>query len=416
MATTVKGAEIRQWYRIRCEADAAVAEVYIYDAIGADWYGEGVTAKSFLDELRALPDSAKTIRVHVNSPGGDVFDAVAIANLLRAQSQEKGRTVEMLIEALAASAASIITSAGDSIKIASNAMMMVHNPAGIVMGEAKDMRSMADALDSIRDSIVATYRWVSHLSAEAIQGLMDVATWMSAEEALANGFVTEIMAPVKVTAQFRPESLATLGEIPEPYRERIAALTKEPMEAVIERTVRLGDRSVTERVTAATARSIEEAFGKGLEPEPTSAPMPSPVEPLVPAPAADVQAVLAECKAGGCLDLAEELIAAKLTLDEAKARIAAHVAERQAEESRAKEIRGLCAAAKLPELAEGYIQAKTPAATVKAQLTVITAKLGATEITTTLPADGNPPARPASRLNPSAIYAERNARAGQRGA
>lgn len=386
MATKMKGGIPRQWYRITCQADAAVAEVWIYDVIGGDFFGDGLTAKSFLDEMRALPDSAKTLRVHVNSPGGDVFDAVAIANMLRAQSQEQGRTVEMLIEGLAASAASIITSAGDSIKIASNAVMMIHNPAGLVVGEAKDMRSMADALDTVRASIVATYQWVSDLSVETIQGLMDAATWMSAEEALANGFVTAIMDPVKVTAQFRPESLATLGDIPEPYRERIAALT----------------------VTAQAA-----------SPEPQPAPMPPPVEPLVPAPAAaaDVQAVLAECKAGGCsVEFAEQLISAKLTLDEVKAKIAANVAERQAEESRAKEIRGLCVAAKLPELADDYICANMPVASVKAQLTTITAKMDIVEITTTLPVDGTPPARPAARLNPSAIYAERNARAGQRGA
>ena len=117
MVVNANGTMIRQWYRIRCEADADVAEIWIYDEIGAGWFSDGVTAKGFLDEMKALPDSAKTIRVHVNSPGGDVFDAVAIANMLREQSQDKGRTVEMLIEGLAASAATIITSAGDSIKI-----------------------------------------------------------------------------------------------------------------------------------------------------------------------------------------------------------------------------------------------------------------------------------------------------------
>lgn len=355
----------REWYRITCQADAAVAEVWIYDAIGGDWFGEGVTAKTFLDELQALPDSAKTIRVHVNSPGGDVFDAVAIANMLRAQSQEKGRKVEMLIEGLAASAASIITSAGDSIKIASNAMMMIHNPSGIVVGMAGDMRSMADALDSIRDSIVATYRWVSQLSVEAIRALMDASTWMSAEEALTNGFVTEIMEPVKVTACFRPEVVAKLGEVPEAYRERIAALTVPPVADVV-------------------------------PPEPPPPP---------PSPTADVPGILAECKAAGCLDLAEELIEAQASREQAKARA-----------TEAQEIKGLCAAAKLPALADGYIKARVPVADVKTHLTTITAKMDAVEITTTLPVDGDRPARPASRLNPSAIYAERNARIGQKGA
>ena len=362
----------REWYRIRCEADAAVAEIWIYDIIGADWFGEGVTAKGFLDELRALPDSVKTLRVHVNSPGGDVFDAVAIANLLRAQSQEKGRTIEMLVEGLAASAATIITSAGDSIKIASNAMMMVHNPSGMVWGEAKDMRSMADALDSIRDAIVATYRWVSQLSATSIQGLMDAITWMSAEEALANGFATEIMEPVKVEARFRPEALAKLGEIPEAYRERVAALVDVPV--------------VATSVPAPTT------------PEPPPAPPPA-------TPVVDVEGILAACKAAGCsIEFAGTLIAEQATADQTKVRIA-----------EATEIRGLCATAKLPELADGYIRNRLPVADVRAQLTLITARMDAVEIDTTLPADGDRVARPASRLNPSAIYAERSARVGQRG-
>jgi len=353
----------REWYRIRCEAGADVAEIWIYDFIGADWFGEGVSAKSFLDELRALPDSAKTLRVHVNSPGGDVFDAVAIANMLREQSRDKGRTVEMLIEGLAASAATIITSAGDSIKIAENAMLMIHNPSGIVLGEAKDMRSMADALESIRDAIVATYRWVSHLSAEAIQGLMEAVTWMSAEEALANGFVTEVMGPVKVEAHLRPEILAKLGAIPEAYRERVEAL-----------------------VQASEGSDPSDKSDRSDRSDPSDP---------------DIPGILAECKAAGCLDLAEELIAAKATREQARARA-----------TEAKEIRGLCAAARLPELAEGYIRARVAVADVKAQLTLITAKMDAVEINAILPADGDAARRAgsASRLNPSAIYAERNAR------
>lgn len=403
----------REWFRITCQADPAVAEIYVYDVIGADpWTGEGVSAKTFLDAIQALPDTVKNLRVHVNSPGGSVFDAVAIANMLRAQSQEKGRTVETLIEGLAASAASIITCAGDSIKIASNAMMMIHNPAGLVMGQASDMRSMADTLDSIRGSIVATYRWVSQLSADAIQTLMDASTWMSAEEALANGFVTEIMGPIKVTACFRPEVVATLGEIPEPYREQVAALTakaeeKTEPEAALERTVTLGDRSVTTRVEG----SLEAV---------TAAAAVLDQKPVV--QTADVPGILAECKAAGCMDLAEELIEAKATREQAKVRATVVLAERKADADRCTEIRGLCATAKLPDLADGYIKARMPVADVKTHLTTITAKMDAVEITTTLPVNGagkSPGAK--TGLTTAEVYRLRaetaaRARAGQRGA
>ncbi len=478
----------RDWYRIRCEADADVAEVWIYDAIGESWFG-GVSAKQFLEQIQGLPASAKTLRVHVNSPGGDVFDAVAIANLLRAESRDKGRTVEVHIEGLAASAASIVTSAGDAIKIASNAMMMVHNPQGMVLGEAADMRSMADALDSVRDSIVATYRWVSPLSAEELRSLMDAVTWMSAQEALEKGFVTEIVEPVKVEACFRPEILARLGTIPDAYRERVAALVAAAPVQAAEEDWRVGgarDLPLDEKASwdgaaadgrvrkwastdgsgekdamdwpkyrkafvaynaadAATftgyklgfadvvdgrlmairaglvaVRAVLEGGRGGVDlpgdvkararafvdgylgkPEGDSA-----AAEAVPAPSAlEPQAILAACKEAGCLELAEELLAGRATAPQMAARIA-----------EAREIRGLCAAAKLPELAESYLAAHVGAAHVKGQLTIITAKRDAVEIITALPPDGDRPARPTPRLNPSAIYAERNARAGQRGA
>ena len=469
-------ANSRQWYRIRCEADADVAEVWIYDEIGAGWFSDGVTAKGFLDEMKALPDSAKTIRVHVNSPGGDVFDAVAIANMLREQSQDKGRTVEMLIEGLAASAATIITSAGDSIKIANNAMMIVHNPSGLVMGEAKDMRSMADALDSIQAAIVTTYRWVSQLSAEAIQALMDAVTWMSADEALANGFVTEVVEPVKATACFRPEVLAKLGAIPEKYRAQIAAFASAPSVQAAEDWKVGGERGLplTED-DAWDAGAAETSLGDDMKlwkrahivfdsaaPDPDGDGVPDrkgdykfpfakkaggelkasktglqaarqrldgsdlPQETKDAAArfidgylgkqedAADVAWILAQCKTGGCLEFAEELIAAKATEAQVLARIKAAQDARVAQADYEKEIRGLCETAKLPELAEGYIAASMPMADVKTQLATITARMDAVEITTALPVDGNPPARRVSTsLNPSAIYAERAARTGQ---
>jgi hypothetical protein len=282
-----------------------------------------------------------------------------------------GRTVEMIVD-FAASAATLVTSSGDEIKMSGNGFLMVHNPQGVLRasGDSNTVRAAAEelatALDSIRNSIVATYRWVSQLTAEALQAMMDKVTWMGPEEALANGFVTEIIEASPITACFRPEVVAKLGEVPEAYRERVAALTAPPAADVVP-------------------------------------PEPDPPPPIV--QTADVPGILAECKAAGCLDLAEELIEAKATREQAKARA-----------TEAKEIRGLCAAAKLPDLAEGYITARMPVADVKIHLTTITAKMDAVEITTTLPVNGDAHVRPASRLNPSAIYAERNARAGQRGA
>ncbi|HEV8642163.1 MAG TPA: head maturation protease, ClpP-related [Methylomirabilota bacterium] len=352
-------ATARHWYRFLAQADPAVAELLIYDEIGSGFWSEGVTAKQFVTDLQALPEAVKTIRVRVNSPGGNVFDAIAIANALRAQSRDKQRVVEMTVEGLAASAATIVTSAGDTIRISDNALMMIHNPIGLVWGPADEMRKTAGVLDQVRDAIVATYRWVSPLSVEAISELMDQTFWMSAEEAVANGFATEIVQGVKATASLRPEALRPLGEIPERHRARLEPLLK--------------------RVS-------------------------HPRTPRTPAPriAADARDILREC--AGFPELAEELVGAGATLEDVRARL-----------QQAKEIRGLCATAKFPELAEGYIAAKAPAAVVRAHLTTLGAKFDRIEIDAHLQPDAGA-ARPGPRINVVEIYRTLNTRPALKGA
>lgn len=214
------------WYEFKAEAGESTAELHIFGPIGGGFFSDedAVTGKSIAAKLDELPENIKTIRVLVNSPGGSVFDAIHIANALRRQREELGRNVEVDIEALAASAATIITSAGNPIRIPRNALMMVHNPTALAMGDSGEMRSLAEVLDKLRNSIIATYRWVSKLSAKALGKLMDESTWMEADEALANGFVTDISAPVKASASVDPQALSHLGEIPDEYRDRVMAL------------------------------------------------------------------------------------------------------------------------------------------------------------------------------------------------
>ena len=223
----------RQWYRFQALADGLTADVNIYDEIGPSFCGEPtVSAKSFIDELDALPPGVKTIRVHVNSPGGDVWDALTIANRLKAQREEKGRTVEVLIEGVAASAATIITCAGNPIRVADNALMMIHNPRMGGRGCAADLRKAADMLDTVRNSIIATYRWINGKSVEELGAMLDAETWMDAAQAVADGFAHEVVSGVSVTASLRESSVDRLGEIPEQFRPRVAAMLAPP--AVVE--------------------------------------------------------------------------------------------------------------------------------------------------------------------------------------
>lgn len=216
------------WYRVENAAAASPtsADIHISDVIGGwgdDIFGDTLTAKSFVDALAALPDTVKTIRLHVNSPGGDVFAALNIANALRDQRVSMKRTVDVFVEGLAASAASIVLMAGTTISISDNALVMIHNPWARTAGDAAAMRAMADRLDKVRQTIIATYRWRSALSEQALGALMDATTWMDADEALANGFATHKVTGLKAAATIDRRVLATLA-IPAKYSDRLTVL------------------------------------------------------------------------------------------------------------------------------------------------------------------------------------------------
>ena len=149
------------WYAIRARGTGA--EVAIYDEIGA----YGVSAKGFLAELGALPEGTP-VDLRLNSPGGSVFDAVAIHNALKRHAGP----VTVWIDGIAASAASYIAMAGDEIVMPENAFLMIHDPAGLVMGTAADMRAMAEALDKVGGSLAAGYAAKSGRSIDEIAALM----------------------------------------------------------------------------------------------------------------------------------------------------------------------------------------------------------------------------------------------------
>lgn len=188
-------AAARNWYEIR-NASADTAEIYIYDQIGADWFSEGVTAKNFIGELNAI--TAGNIDLHVNSPGGSVFDGVAIFNALKRHPA----TVTTYVDGLAASIASVIALAGDRVIMASNALFMIHNPWGSVQGDSADMRKMADVLDKIRETLVGSYTDKTGIAAGELHAMMDAETWFTADEALTAGFVDEVGVEMQIAATF----------------------------------------------------------------------------------------------------------------------------------------------------------------------------------------------------------------------
>ena len=179
------------WYAIRARGTGA--EVAIYDEIGA----YGVSAKGFLAELGALPEGTP-VDLRLNSPGGSVFDAVAIHNAIK---RHEG-TVTVWIDGIAASAASYIAMAGDEIVMPENAFLMIHDPAGLVMGTAEDMRAMAEALDKVKGSLVSGYALKSRRTPEEVSALMAAETWFDASDAVAQGFADRLIEPVRIAASF----------------------------------------------------------------------------------------------------------------------------------------------------------------------------------------------------------------------
>ena len=179
------------WYAIRARATGA--EVAIYDEIGA----YGVSAKGFLAELGALPEGTP-VDLRLNSPGGSVFDAVAIHNALK---RHEG-TVTVWIDGIAASAASYVAMAGDEIVMPENAFLMIHDPSGLVAGTAGDMRAMAEALEKVKGALVQGYAAKSGRTPEEVSALMSAETWLDAADALAQGFADRLIEPVRIAARF----------------------------------------------------------------------------------------------------------------------------------------------------------------------------------------------------------------------
>ena len=161
------------------------AEVNIDGQIGESWYGDGITAKRFRDDLKAL-GTVDHITVRMNSPGGEVFDGFSIYNALR---ESKAR-VTVLVDGLAASIASVIAMAGDEIVMGVGSMFMVHSPWTVAMGDAEDMRQVADMLDKVKVGLTDAYVLRTGQARKTVEGWMDGETWFTRDEALAAGLAT----------------------------------------------------------------------------------------------------------------------------------------------------------------------------------------------------------------------------------
>jgi ATP-dependent Clp protease protease subunit len=169
-------------------ASESIGELMLYgDISSSSWWGDEVTPKQFKEDLDALGDISE-LNIYINSGGGDVFAGQSIHSMLKRHSATK----TVYIDGLAASIASVIAMAGDKIIMPRNAMMMIHKCWTLAIGNADDMRKMAEDMDKIDESIVAAYEQKTGKDAKKIKKMMEKETWMTAEDALADGFADEI--------------------------------------------------------------------------------------------------------------------------------------------------------------------------------------------------------------------------------
>lgn len=290
---------MQTWYNLKTAANKTPV-LSIFDDIGA----YGVSAKNFLNDLRTV--ATDEVDVEINSPGGDVFAGLAIHNGLRAS----GKKINVKVLGLAASAASLVAMAGDTIEMPENAFMMVHNPWGFAMGGADEMRSTADVLDKIGTGLVSTYAKRTGKTNEEIAALLDAETWMTAQEAVDAGFATSVTPALAVKASYSEDRL------PE--------------------NVRLAFKASAEPVADEPAEAPAPVFGETL--------------------ASQVQTI---ANAAGLGHYAALWVADP----------ALHNAEQVAVRAElAREVQALCALAKMPEMSDKFIKAATPLQDARAEI------------------------------------------------
>lgn len=211
---------------LAAEADET-ATISIYDVIGEDWWtGEGVTAKRIAGALRAI--GTQPVTVQVNSPGGDMFEGVAIYNLLREHPAE----VTVKVMGIAASAASIIAMAGDRVEMGLGTFLMIHNAWAVVIGNRNDMREVADAFEVFDNAMVDIYEARSGLGRADIVAMMDGETYLGPTDAIAKGLAdatfegpdetTPPAARAELSARRRIDAALAKSGMPRSERRRLA--------------------------------------------------------------------------------------------------------------------------------------------------------------------------------------------------
>lgn len=201
----------KSWFRMQVKEDQT-ADIYIYDEIG----GWGISARRFTEDLLSMGNLSH-INLHIHSPGGEVFDGIAIYNQLKNHSA----TITVYIDGLAASMASVIAMVGDTVIMPKNAMMMIHKPWGVSWGDANDMREYADLLDKLENVLIPAYVAKTGKTTEEITAMLEQETWLDGDECVEHGFADKVIEPVKAMASLTSKRIEEFSSMPSAIKNQI---------------------------------------------------------------------------------------------------------------------------------------------------------------------------------------------------
>ncbi|WP_338147111.1 head maturation protease, ClpP-related [Geobacillus stearothermophilus] len=216
----MKAEQKNKFWEIKMSADGSnSADIFIYgDIVSYQWDETDTSAASFKKDLDAVGD-VDTINLYINSPGGNVFEGVAIHNMLKRHKAK----INVYVDALAASIASVIAMAGDTIHMPKNAMLMIHNPWTWTYGNAAELRKVADDLDRIGNSVKQTYlqKAGDKLTEEKLQEMLDAETWLSADEAYEHGLCDVVLEASQIAASISDELFSKYKNVPKQLKNQV---------------------------------------------------------------------------------------------------------------------------------------------------------------------------------------------------
>lgn len=222
---------MKKFWEFKAKAGSPSGELLLYgDISSSTWYGDEVTPSAFAQDLKGLGDIS-ILNIYINSGGGDVFAGQAIYSMLKRHPAQKN----VYIDGLAASIASVIAMAGDTVYMPRNAMLMIHKAWTMAIGNANDLRKLADDMDKIDESILSTYQAKTGLEAEKLIEMVNAETWLTADEAVAFGFADELEETKQIAASMNKDHLTMnglsfdLGKFRNPPNLALASPEAEPL-------------------------------------------------------------------------------------------------------------------------------------------------------------------------------------------